>query len=200
MKISAFIVGLFLMAVFVVACSSGSTSGENKQNARSVSRANANTDQASSNANTPATIGPDGQNAPANASENPLSASRNKKIEAMRNAPVDPNAPKPDIEEILRKSTRPAPENSEFSVALTDILVERRRFPKHPVLSVVEKVTQGDNRKITITLRDGRRLELAGNAIEGLSIASTATILKAAGLESPPPPVSATKPNAPPKN
>lgn len=117
--------------------------------------------------------------------QNPMVAARNKKLEAMRQAARDPNAPKPDIEETLRKNTRPAPENSEFSVVLSDILVERRTFLKHPILAKVEKVTDGENKTIRVFTTDGKSLVLPGDAIDNLSTASSASILKAAGMNQP---------------
>lgn len=115
----------------------------------------------------------------------PLSASRTKQLEAMKDQRSNPGAPKPDIEQILKRSTRPAPENSEFSVALTDILVERRTFLRHPVLARAEKVTEGEKKTLYVLTRDGRRVELPGDRIESLSTASSVHILRAAGIELP---------------
>lgn len=135
-----------------------------------------------------------------NAAQNPLVTARNRKIEAMRQAGSDPNAPKTDLETLLKQSTRPAPENSEFSVALTDIVVERRRFLNHPVLSQVEKVTDGGRSTIKLTTTDGRTIDLPGNAIQNLSVAASASILKAAGIQLPPSQPSDRRPGAANKN
>lgn len=115
--------------------------------------------------------------------DDPLTARVNKKGKSLQQ-PV--SGPMPDIETLLKQSTRPAPENSEFAVALTDILVERRTFPKHPVLVKIEKTTDGEKRTIRVFTRDGRSTDLPDNAIGPLSTASTASILKAAGIESRP--------------
>ncbi len=134
----------------------------------------------------------------ANAAENPLTIARNKKIEAMRQSGGDPNAPKPDIEAVLKQSTRPAPENSEFSFALLDILVERRTFLKHPVLAKVEKVTEGQKKTIKVFLKDGRTIDLPGDSIESLSTAASVVILRAAKIDTARPAEPAqAKPNAP---
>lgn len=128
---------------------------------------------------------PSGNVAAANgpAALNPQVAGRNRKLDQIRQAGSDPNVPKADIEALLKQSARPAPEDSEFSVALTNILVERRRFLKHPILAQVDKVTEGERSSIKVTMRDGRAVEIPGKAIEKLSVASTGSILKAAGLE-----------------
>lgn len=120
-----------------------------------------------------------------NIQQNPLTVSRNRKIDEMRKAGSDPNAPKPDIEAMLTASTRPAPEDSEFSVALADILVERRTFLQNPILAKVEKTTNGQNKVIKVFLKDGRIIDVRGDAIETLSTASSESILKAAGIASP---------------
>jgi hypothetical protein len=128
--------------------------------------------------------------------ENPVANARNRKLEAMRQAASDPSVPKTGIETLLKQSTRPAPENSEFSVALTDVVVERRTFLNHPILSRVEKVTDGQRSTIKLLTTDGRTIELPGRAIEKLSIASAASILKAAGLQLPPSQPADRKPGA----
>lgn len=135
-----------------------------------------------------------------NSGENPLTAGRNKKIEAMRQAGRDPNLPKPEIETVLRQSTRPAPENSEFSVALLDILVERRTFLKHPILAKVEKTSNGTSKTAKVFLKDGRVIDLPGDSIPSLSTLASSSILKAAGIASPAPQQTDTKVRAANKN
>ncbi|HMQ02727.1 MAG TPA: hypothetical protein PKD26_02265 [Pyrinomonadaceae bacterium] len=102
----------------------------------------------------------------------------------MRMRTPDPNVPRPNIEEILRSSARPAPENSEFSFALLEDLIERRVFKSHPQIAKAEKVTSGTTKRLTVWLRDGRVLEASGDKVEGLSTASSAMILQAVGVES----------------
>lgn len=121
-----------------------------------------------------------------NAIVNPIAIARNKKIEEMRKAGSDPNVPKLSIEEMLTQSTRPAPEDSQFSVALADILVERRTFLKNPLLSKVEKTTNGQNRSIKVFLKDGQVIDLPGEAIQNLSTASSESIIRAARIKTAP--------------
>lgn len=161
----------------------------------------ANSDQANiraANANQPpaANVVASSSNNSANSGENPLTIARNKKIEAMRKAGSASPGGKVDIEAILKQSTRPAPENSEFSVALTDIVVERRVFLRNSVIAKAEKVTDGDKKTLTIFLTDGRSLELPGDSIQSLSTASSASIIKAAGIAMPVRQPSNGKPNA----
>ena len=129
--------------------------------------------------------------------ENPLTTVRNKKLDAIRKAGPDANAPELDVEAILKQSTRPAPENSQFSVALTDILVERRTFLSHPILLKAEKVTDGENKTLHVFTRDGKMFEAQGDRVPLLSTASAAAILKAVGIEAPESRAAAKKPNAP---
>ena len=121
-----------------------------------------------------------------NAIVNPIAIARNKKIEEMRKAGSDPNVPKLSIEEMLTQSTRPAPDDSQFSVALADILVERRTFLKNPLLSKVEKTTNGQNRSIKVFLKDGQVIDLPGEAIQNLSTASSESIIRAARIKTAP--------------
>ncbi len=195
---------LLISALFITA-SCGEAEGPVAKNKNAAVTAN-NTNvaataanQVAANTNSPIS-NTNGQ--PANSSNvgpNPLTASRNKKIEAMRQAASDPNAPRPDTETILSQSTRPAPENSQFAVALTDILVERRTFLKNPMLAKVEKTTRGPEKSIKVFLTDGRTIDLPGDAIQSLSTASSASILKAAGVQAANP-RPAEKPSAPTKN
>ena len=114
----------------------------------------------------------------------------------MRQSGGDPSTAKVDIEALLRQSIRPAPENSEFAVALTNIVVERRTFLRHPILAKVEKITEGTRATIKLETTDGRTIELPGSAVPNLSVASSASILKAAGLDQVRAPLSDKKPRA----
>jgi hypothetical protein len=78
---------------------------------------------------------------------------------------------------------KPAPEDSIFSTKLTDVAVETRTFKKHPVLAKVERITDANSRKIKVYLRSGKVIEIPGNNISNLSVASSAQILEAAGIE-----------------
>lgn len=112
----------------------------------------------------------------------PIERMRQRRAETLREVPLDPNQPVPTIEETLQRSTRPAPENSEFSVALTEILFERRTFRAHPVIDKVEKITKDGKVNVTLFLKDGRKVGLPEGSIENLSTISTSAILGAAGL------------------
>jgi len=102
----------------------------------------------------------------------------------MRQAAGDPSA-NYDIEAMLNRSTRPAPENSTFAVAMANVVVERRTFLKHPVLAKVEKVTDGARSTLKVETTDGRTIDLRPNAVDALSVASSAAIMQAAGLQMP---------------
>jgi len=129
--------------------------------------------------------------------ENPLEKARNKRLDAIRKAGADPNAPKLDVEAILKQSTRPAPENSQFAVALTDILVERRIFLSHPILLKAEKITEGEKKILHVYTRDGKTFDVPGDLVPSLSTAAASAILKAAGIQTPEPKPAERKPNAP---
>lgn len=115
-------------------------------------------------------------------SQNPIGDVRKGKMDAMRKAAGNAPPVKIDTEAELKKSTRPAPENSEFAVVLTDSVFERRTFKNHPQLSKVEKTTQGEQKSIKVYFTDGKFIDLPGDKIEFVSTASSASILKAAGM------------------
>jgi len=121
-----------------------------------------------------------------NAVINPIEQIRQKKMDRLRRAAANSPPVKVDIEAMMQRSARPAPENSEFSAVLTDFILERRTFKSHPQLSKVEKVSDGENKSITVFLIDGKVIELSGDKIEFLSTVSTADLLTAAGLETSP--------------
>lgn len=162
----------------------GGDAGSGTKNAATTANSKPIVQNQNSNAPDQAKVPSNGENGP-NAQQNPITLSRNKKIDEMRKAGSDPNAPKPDIEALLTASTRPAPEDSEFSVALADILVERRTFLNNPVLAKVEKTANGQNKVIKVFLKDGRTIDVRGDAIETLSTAASSSILKAAGIAAP---------------
>lgn len=87
------------------------------------------------------------------------------------------SAPKPSL--------HPAPDNSVYSVVLTDAAVETRAFKNHPQLLKVEKRNDAKRSSIKVFLRDGRVINLPGEKIEALATAPASAILSAAGLSSP---------------
>ena len=192
---------LFVSASLLFGCSSGAEiSDTNKAPKRQTQPAPENTASSSGDPHSGNTA-PTYANANTNsAAESQLATGRNKKLDAMRKGANDPSAPKLDVEAILKQSTRPAPENSEFSVALTSVLLERRTFLKHPVLARVEKLTDGERKAVRVQTTDGRVIELPGDAIPALSTVPSSAILKLIKLELPAPRQSDSKPNAPTKN
>ena len=190
---------LFLCMVLISGCEIGSEPSRESNRPNPGSDRTSQTIPATANASPAADSNHPAANANA-AAESPTAATRNKRLDAIRRAGNDPSAPKPDTEEILKQSTRPAPENSEFAVALTDILVERRTFLKHPVLVRVEKVTEGEKSTIRVQTRDGKVRELPGEAIPTLSTVSSSTILGLLNIELPGPPAPGSKPRARAKN
>ena len=127
-------------------------------------------------------------------SDDPIGNIRKSKMEAMRKEAENSTEPKADIETLLKRSARPAPENSEFSAALTDIVFERRTFKAHPQLLKVEKITKGEKKTIKVYLIDGKVIELPGESVPFISTAPSSAILQAAGLSVPS--SASKKPNA----
>jgi len=130
----------------------------------------------------------------------PFERMRRRRAEGLKEIPADPNQPVPTLEETLRRSARPAPENSEFSVALTDILFERRTFRGHPVIAKVEKVTRSGKAAVTLFATDGRQIDIPEEAIGSLSTISSSVILRAAGIPEPAQRPAEKKPGAQPDN
>lgn len=85
-----------------------------------------------------------------------------------------------------KPTTYPAPDNSVYTVVLTDAAVETRTFKSHPQLVRVEKRSDGKQSSIKVFLKDGRLIDLPGERIEALSTAPASAILAAAGLRSSP--------------
>ena len=129
-------------------------------------------------------------------SDETMGSKRNSKMEAMRREAENSPPPKIDIEAELKKSTIPAPENSEFGAVLADMVFERRTFKSHPQLLKVEKTTKGGSKTIKVFLKDGKVLEIPGEKIEFISKATSASILLAAGVVAG---SDARKPNSKPK-
>jgi len=185
---------LFLCMVLISGCGSG---------LRESNRPKPGSVGTSQTAATTASASPAGDSNQPNANaavETPMAATRNRRLDAIRQAGNNPSATKLDIEKILRESTRAAPENSEFGVALTDILIERRTFLKHPVLVRIEKVTEGEKGTIRVQTKDGKVHELPGEAIPALSTVPSSTILSLLKIELPVQPASGSKPRAQAKN
>ena len=114
--------------------------------------------------------------------EDPIGSVRKSRMEALRKEAENSPPPKIDLEAELKKSTMPAPENSEFAAVLADFVFERRTFKSHPRLLKVEKVTKGAQKTIKVYLTDGKVIDLPGEKIDFISTVSSGAILRAAGI------------------
>jgi hypothetical protein len=96
-----------------------------------------------------------------------------------------PSGPPVDAVALAMKLARPAPDNSTFTSYLTDAGFEVRTFKDHPQLKKVEKKTTNDGSvSIKVYLRNGKVIDLPGQAIPNLSTAPAILIMDAAGLSS----------------
>ena len=82
-------------------------------------------------------------------------------------------------------NTRPAPEDSTMSTTLTDFARETRTWKKHPILVKVEKVHDGGKGTIKVHLRNGKVVDLPGDAIGQLDQIAAASVLQLAGVSAP---------------
>ena len=184
---SALVFGVLLLAA-LGGCSGGEVHRPAAENTAGYPRGdnNATVSQANSAVHQAPTASDDP--APEMSPAEPLAAvNRNTKFDVIRRSAANAAGPKIDIEVLLKDSTRPAPENSLFAAVLTDVVFERRTFIKHPILVKVEKVTDGERSTIKVFTTDGRMVEMPGKVIEKLSVASSASILRAAGIDVPRP-------------
>lgn len=185
-------ISTILLGLSLAACSSTDEKPSNKNKG---SNGSANSAAVSStNATDPANKETTGVVEHEVVSEDPIGNVRKSKMEAMRKEAENSSEPKADMETLLKRSARPAPENSEFSAALTDIVFERRTFKAHPQLLKVEKITKGEKKTVKVYLIDGKVIELPGESVPFISTAPSAAILQAAGLSERSP--AAKKPNA----
>jgi hypothetical protein len=171
---------LLIMAFGLVSCTSADEKAAN-QKAVSNGRQNVQNTNEPAKSSEPATD----QALPVNEQQPDVSGPgvRKSRMDALRDKLKNDAPPvNIDIEAELKKSTRPAPENSEFAVVLADSVFERRTFKNHPKLLKVEKVTEGTKKSIKVFLTDGKVIDLPGEKIDFISTASSATILQAAGV------------------
>ena len=119
--------------------------------------------------------------AAANVNVNAIVSRRSGKMEAMRKA-AETGPVKFDEAAMLKKATRPAPEDSEFAVILTNAAVELRTFKNHPQLLKVEKRSSGGESVIRVFLKDGKTVDLSGEKIPELGTETAAKILEIAGV------------------
>ena len=176
---------ILLFLVFSLNAASCSVAEEESGSAKAPTGRNSNAippDPAANN-KTPTNSAPSNTAANVALPNTPIADMRKNKMEAIRkgagNSPANI-----DLEAELKKSMRPAPENSEFGAVLTDFVFERRTFKNHPQLLKLEKMTRGENKTIKVYLREGKIIEIPGTKIDFISTASSASILQAAGMGS----------------
>ncbi|MEJ7846521.1 MAG: hypothetical protein WKF92_00355 [Pyrinomonadaceae bacterium] len=121
--------------------------------------------------------------AAANVDANAMISRRKTKLEAMRKA-AEAAPANFDEEAMLKKATKPAPEDSEFAVILTNAAVELRTFKNHPRLLKVEKRSSGEESILRVFLKDGKIIDLPGEKIPQLGTETAAHILELAGAAS----------------
>lgn len=155
---------LIILALFLAGCSSTVEDAANSSTANTPQNTNAEQAMAPKNANTGENVVIPGITGPPD------------------NSNVAVNAKKYDTSKAVEG--KPAPEDSTFSTRLTDVAVETRTFKKHPVLAKVERITDAKGRTMKVYLRSGKMIEIPGNSIANLSVASSAQIMSAAGIES----------------
>jgi hypothetical protein len=85
--------------------------------------------------------------------------------------------------QIPNLNSRPAPEGSTMTTTLTDVAREKRVWKKHPVLLSVEKVFDGGKGSIKVSLRDGRVIDLPGDAIAQVDQILAADVLTLVGIK-----------------
>lgn len=117
----------------------------------------------------------------ANVDANAMISRRKAKMEGMRKAaesgPVNFDEPA-----MLKKAARPAPEDSEFAVILTNAAIELRTFKNHPQLLKVEKRSSGEESIVRVFLKGGRVIDLPGEKIPALGTETADKILEIAGV------------------
>lgn len=165
----ALLIGLAISVTLTVGCSSSDGSDE----------------QAASNQNRPVR-----KKWPTNVNSNTNAATANNtELRSENTSPQKPQVPA----EILKQNNQAAPEDSTYSISLTNEAVETRIFKKHPVLAKVEKRQGSGEPSVTVFLRDGKTVQADPKKIAQLKTASTAEILAAAGINSPAATSSTTK-------
>ncbi len=90
-----------------------------------------------------------------------------------------------------KPSSRPAPDNSEYSSTLTDVATETRVFKGHPVLNKVERITDSNQVKLRIYLKNGRIIDADGKSMTNMPVASASTFMQIGGLPPLPNPIPA---------
>lgn len=178
MKNIALLAIFAVVAILLSACQSSQSTSESSKAGKS---ANSEVDSVNSLAQTePAAPAANAENLAANAvnSTGSLEDMKARKMQAMRG----PLSDQPGIATKAQPFTRPAPDNSVYTVTLADEAVETRTFKDNPQLVRVEKRSNGSQSSIKVFLKDGRVIDLPGDKIAAMSMASAADILAAAGV------------------
>ena len=163
---------VILTACFVfAACRSPETTANSSANAAAHTNSNANS------ANMVAIDAPAVSNSAMPTNGSPLL--QGGKFDELRksgvNGQIDPKA-------AIKSSSRPAPDDSEFSASLTDIGHELRTFHNHPQIIKAEKLIMPKSQVIKIYLRGGRVVEVPGEKIPNMLTALAVDFLVAAGV------------------
>lgn len=121
----------------------------------------------------------DTSNAPDPGMQIPMSETKRRKFERFRsssaNVKRNTGPPPPPV-------AVPAPENSEFSTSLTDVVTETRTFKNHQRLLKVQKISDNKVSTLKVYLRDGKVITIPGSRIANIGQESSANILRAAGV------------------
>ena len=178
MKNIATLAFLAIVAIFLSACQSSESTPDPSKAGKS---ANSQPNSANSAAQTEtAAPGANAENPAANAvnSTGSFEDMKARKMQGMRG----PLSDQTGIATKAQPFSRPAPDNSIYSVTLADEAVETRTFKDNPQLVRVEKRSNGTQSSIKVFLKDGRVIDLPGDKIAAMSMASAADILAAAGV------------------
>jgi hypothetical protein len=180
----------FAAAMWLLLSGCGAKSGESsahltKTRRSSAANATNRTESANTSAGAPQTdpalsqanaAEPPVNNAPVPGSPEDIKGGKMKMLRGPVN--MQPNSAPPP-----KPITQLAPDNSEYSIVLTDVAIETRTFRNHSQLLKVEKRSDGKQTAIKVYLKDGRVVDIPGNRIETLGTISAAGILAAAGLQ-----------------
>ncbi len=86
---------------------------------------------------------------------------------------------------VARPAVQTAPEDSEFTIQLTDVGIETRTFKNHPQLAKVEKRIEPGKEVIKIYLKNGKVVEVPGDKLGPIKTETSSNILAAAGVKPP---------------
>lgn len=101
---------------------------------------------------------------------------------------VNANGENSPVSGNMKPLAQKAPEDSEFTMTLTDVGIETRTFKSHPQIDKVVKTIKPGSSSIKVYLKNGKVFDVAGDKIPSVKTASTSDILIAAGVKPPAPP------------